>query len=387
MLIRPSGQNIILFNQDTIDAVYHIARFDQNGNYIDVKRYPFKDYFNLPSIFSWDMDNEGNSYFIGSFQRNFLIVGNDTLFKDTSNAANVYVLAFDSLAQVKWTYKAGNYYDPAFDGMVFGDTVFAAVNLKTLGDTAHFGNVNYKTRAISSQDGVLLMLDANTGAVIGLRHSVGKFATEVNNFSIEANTNFMAVGGRFSREMTYSGSNDYMKSIDKSSSIINSDNFFALFDRQGNYLCEDMLYTLGAYDGITNFTFIDSSVIVAGFFNDTLFVAGDTLIARGKNDVFIARYDLPCNKKLPVGIKNNFIKAEKGVLVYPNPAKNFTNLIGKPLSKEANLIDINGKVVQSFQLDENLMQQQLHFKNHKAGVYFITIVGKGDKQVLKVVIE
>ena len=145
------------------------------------------------------------------------------------------------------------------------------------------------------------------------------------------------------------------------------------------------MYTLNSFAGITHMEFIDSSIIVAGFFNDTIFINNDTLIASGKNDVFVGRYDLPCAKQLTVGIKNNFIKAENGVLLYPNPVKQITHLVGKPISTSAQLIDINGKVVQTFQLNQQLMQQQLVLDDHPSGVYFLTLVGSDNKQVLKLV--
>ena len=71
--------------------------------------------------------------------------------------------------------------------------------------------------------------------------------------------------------------------------------------------------------------------------------------------------------------------------MYPNPAAEFTNLIGKPISNTAQLLDIKGQVVKSFSLDVNAIQQQIPLNEIEPGIYFLTIVGNKEKQVLKIV--
>ncbi|MBR9832837.1 T9SS type A sorting domain-containing protein [bacterium] len=379
------GKNQILFNQDTLDVAYYDATFDLNGNYLTSKRLAVADSQLLGSG-TFDMDAQGNYYHIGQHNQDSIFLLNDTILKDPQVQLGGLVIAFDSTGAYKWSFKTENSAEVMYNGMVIGDTIIVASDITSLNvDTVRYGQLAYKTGTNTFREGVLIQLDATNGQVIGLQHNDGDFFSRTtDNYSVHANKDFMAIGGKFSNKMTYSGSMYYMESINKTQNT-NSDLYFALFDRQGNYICEDLLYTLNSFAGITHMQFIDSSVIVAGFFNDTIFINNDTLIATGKNDVFVGRYDLPCAKKLAVGIKNNYIKAENGVLLYPNPVENTTNLVGKPVNNTAQLITISGKVVQTFQLNQQLVQQQLVLNDHPAGTYFLTIVGKESKQVLKLV--
>ncbi|MBR9832836.1 T9SS type A sorting domain-containing protein [bacterium] len=383
--IMHSSRKQVLFNQDTLDVAYYDAIFDLNGNYLRSKRLALVDSQYLGSG-TFDMDAQGNYYHIGQHNQDSIFLLNDTILKDPQVQLGGLVIAFDSTGAYKWSFKTENSAEVMYNGMVIGDTIIVASDITSLNvDTVRYGQLAYKTGTNTFREGVLIQLDATNGQVIGLQHNDGDFFSRTtDNYSVHANKDFMAIGGKFSNKMTYSGTTDYMESVNKTQNT-NSDLYFALFDRQGNYICEDLLYTLNSFAGITHMEFIDSSIIVAGFFNDTIFINNDTLIASGKNDVFVGRYDLPCAKQLTVGIKNNFIKAENGVLLYPNPVNQITNLVGKPISTTAQLIDINGKVVQTFQLNQQLMQQQLVLDDHPAGIYFLTIVGKESKQVLKLV--
>lgn len=375
----------LIFNVDTIDEGWYAVELDLNGIFISSKRLPFRDYQNSPTM-GTSMDQFGNYCFHGDFDRDTLFLLNDTIVRNGQNGANGIVLAIDSNAHYKWSFVSNNSYDPITSGKVLGDTIFTSINVTSFQvDTVSFGSHKYKTNNKTFQESVLLMLNSNNGNVIGLKHNSSTQSQYSVSYSVAANKDFMAIGGKFDKKMTFSGTTNYMESVSKSSGFTNSDNYFALFDPQGNFICEDFLYTFGSVDGIQQITFVDSTIYVAGFFSDTLYVNGDTLIAAGGNDIFLARYDLPCGKGIPVGIKNNYIPAENGVLVYPNPAAEFTNLIGKPISNTAQLLDIKGQVVKSFSLDVNAIQQQIPLNEIEPGIYFLTIVGNKEKQVLKIV--
>ncbi len=381
----------VIFNAAIFEEGWHAVEMDLNGNYLSKTKFPFIDYQRSPTTFKTAIDNQGNYFFHGQFPGDTLFLANDTLVKNPLYSAAGLVLAIDSFGNYKWSF-VGNHtkYDSFNDAVIIGDTIFVSAEATSFQvDTVRFGDGKYKPVGQSLQESILLLFDINTEKVIGLRHNIGKNNLYSQSFGVAANADFMAISGKFDHKMTFSGTTDYLESISKSSGSINSDAFFALFDRQGNYLCEDMLYTLGNVDGIQKMTFVDSSIYVAGFFNDTLFVQGDTLIASGSNDVFLARYDLPCDKGITVGIEenSNFIKAENGVLVYPNPSNGFTNLIGKPVNNTAMLIDVSGKVVKTVPLDINAIQQPINLQEVKSGVYFLTIIGNKGKQVLKLIRE
>lgn len=381
-----SDSRKLIFNVDTIDEGWYSLELDLNGNFIKSKRLPFRDYQNSFFFQRSSIDKWGNYYFFNHFSSDTLFLLNDTIIRNGQNVANGIVLAIDSNANFKWSFVSQNIYDPITNGTVVGDTIIVSTDINSSQtDTVFFGNQKYKTSTRTSQESALLFLDANNGSVMGLRHNSGWNNMTSVTSGVAANKDFMAIGGNFRGKMSFSGTTNYMESVSKSSGFSNSDNFFALFDRQGNFICEDFLYTFGSVDGIQQITFVDSTIYVAGFFSDTLYVNGDTLIAAGGNDIFLARYDLPCGKGIPVGIKNNYIPAENGVLVYPNPAAEFTNLIGKPISNTAQLLDIKGQVVKSFSLDVNAIQQQIPLNEIEPGIYFLTIVGNKEKQVLKIV--
>lgn len=389
LFVSPGPGQSLLFNSVIFDEGWHAVELDLNGNFLSKTKLPFKDFISGANNLKPDFDHQGNYYFHGQFPGDTLFLVNDTLVRNSQNVANGIVLAIDSSGNYKWSFISQNSYDPFSDGLIDGDTVFVATQVTLfVNDTIKFGNESYISNGQASQESVLLLMDANSGSVLGLRHNSAGNRSSSSSYGIAANANYMAISGQFNRKMTFSSTTDYLESVSKSSNT-NSDAFFALFDRQGNYLCEDMLYTFGSVDGIQKMTFVDSSIYVAGFFNDTLFVQGDTLIASGSNDVFLARYDLPCDKGITVGIKenNNFIKAENGILVYPNPSNGFTNLIGKPVNNTAMLIDISGKVVKTVELDVNSIQQPINLQELKSGVYFLTIIGSDTKQVLKLIRE
>lgn len=391
LFVSPGLGQSFLFNSATFDEGWHAVELDLNGSYLSKTKLPFLNYQRSPGNLKAAFDHQGNYYFHGQFPGDSLFLVNDTLVRNSQNVANGLVLAIDSSGNYKWSFISQNSYDPFSDGIINGDTVFVATQVTLfVNDTIRFGNERYISNGQASQESVLLLVNANSGSVLGLKHNSAGNRSSSSSYGIAANQDFMAISGKFNRKMTFSGTTDYLESVNKSSGFTNSDAFFALFDRQGNYLCEDMLYTFGSVDGIQKMTFVDSSIYVAGFFNDTLFVQGDTLIASGSNDVFLARYDLPCNKGVLVGIEevnNNFIKAENGVLVYPNPSNGFTNLIGKPVNNTALIIDIKGTVVKTVALDVNAIQQPINLQEVKSGVYFLTIIGSDSKQVLKLIRE
>tara|TARA_R110002049_G_scaffold288033_5_gene470349 strand:- start:1549 stop:3312 length:1764 start_codon:yes stop_codon:yes gene_type:complete len=389
LFVSPGPGQSFLFNSVVFDEGWHAVELNLNGNYMSKTKLPFKDFISGANNLKPDFDNEGNYYLHGQFPGDTLFLVNDTLIKSPNTSADGLILAIDSNGTYKWSFIGEHIkYDSFNDAVIVGDTIFISAEATTFQvDTVRFGNVNYKPNSQTLQENILLLFDINSGSPIGLRHNNGRNNSYSQSYGIAANDNFMAISGVFDHKITFSGTSDYIESVSKSTNT-NSDAFFALFDRQGNYLCEDVLYTFGNVDGIQKMAFVDSSIYVAGFFNDTLFVQGDTLIASGSNDVFLARYDLPCKKGVLVGIEevnNNFIKAENGVLVYPNPSSGFTNLIGKPVNNTAMLIDIKGTVVKSILLDINAMQQPINLQEVKSGVYFLTIIGNDSKQVLKLI--
>ena len=164
------------------------------------------------------------------------------------------------------------------------------------------------------------------------------------------------------------------------------DLFFALLDKQGNLIAEDVIYTSGFQsDAVFAMHRSDTMLYIGGFVGDSVIIEGvDTFVTRGANDAFLAAYNIG-KVFTSLNEPSGYLKASNGILAYPNPTQGQVTLMGKAVNKEAQLFNLSGQQVRTYRLDQNAFQQPISLENLKNGVYFLIIIGEDEKQQLKIV--
>ena len=143
------------------------------------------------------------------------------------------------------------------------------------------------------------------------------------------------IGGSFNYEMTFSGGTDYIEAVDRCNSCVNIDLFFALLDKQGNLIAEDVIYTSGFQsDAVFAMHRSDTMLYIGGFVGDSVIIEGvDTFVTRGANDAFLAAYNIG-KVFTSLNEPSGYLKASNGILAYPNPTQGQVTLIGKQSIKK-----------------------------------------------------
>jgi len=95
-----------------------------------------------------------------------------------------------------------------------------------------------------------------------------------------------------------------------------------------------------------------------------------------------------------VGVKNQTTFTDKMVSVYPNPASDKATLVIDALnasSLDIHILDINGKVVSSPVLNQNLAIGEniftINTENLNTGVYFVTLTSNNGKETVKLLVN
>ena len=372
----------LLFDRDSLVKSYHEATFDLNGNYLGVKTFPFPRYDRLPNVQSIQANDNG--YFItGILDRDTVFVGNDTVLK--VNFDNAIHISFDSNLNHVHTFRTENNFDQFLSSKVIGDTVLVTGHFNVSTNTSvAFDTINYGGNPNASQEGGMFIFNS-VGTLLGLytAKSVGMHKQTITEAYIDGNS--FGIAGAFTGEMSYSGTTNYIEAVDNCASCTNIDLFFALLDRNGNLIAEDVIYTSGFQtDAVFAMHRKDSMLYIGGFVGDSVIIPGvDTFITRGSNDAFIAAYNVGLVTSLEEPA--NYIKADNSILAYPNPTQGQVTLMGKALNNQAQLFSIWGQLVRTYRLDENAFQQQISLDNLDSGIYFLVIVGESEKQQVKIV--
>ena len=186
--------------------------------------------------------------------------------------------------------------------------------------------------------------------------------------------------------MTLTGSSNYIEALDRCNNCTNIDLFFSLFDRVGNSIAEDVIYTSNRVNsGVFSMSLRDTILYIGGYVGDSVIIeVVDTFVTRGANDAFLAAYNIG-KVFTSLNEPSGYLKASNGILAYPNPTQGQVTLIGKAVNKEALLFNISGQQVRTYRLDQNAFQQPISLENLEKGVYFLIIIGENEKQQLKIV--
>jgi hypothetical protein len=222
---------------------------------------------------------------------------------------------------------------------------FGVFNKKTV----IFDTISYTASSNENKVGGIFLFESNSNRLIGLypSKSIGFSPTIAAVASYVDNQSF-GIGGAFSKQMTFSGTSNYIEALDRFVNCTNTDLFFSLFDRSGKTIAEDVIYTSSRLNSaVFAMSLKDSILYIGGYVGDSVYVNGlDTFVTRGTDDAFIAAYNVGLITSLEETA--NYIKADNGILGYPNPTEGQVTLMGKPVSQEAQLYSISGQLVDTY---------------------------------------
>jgi hypothetical protein len=176
-----------------------------------------------------------------------------------------------------------------------------------------------------------------------------------------------------------------MEAQSKGGSSINSDLFFVLFNKDGSFYLEDYIYSSARNrDGVNSMAIYDSTLYLGGFVGDTVIIPGvDTTVTKGQRDAFLAAYHIGARRPNSLA-EPAYVKATNGLLAYPNPAKQHLTLLGTPVATEAQLFDLNGRLLRTYSLNMNSFEQQLNLPAVASGTYLLLVTDGEEKQSLKI---
>ena len=378
------GGGAHLFGLDSLSQSYHKLTFTLNGTYLGFKTFPFPSPLKVIRTVSIESNDYG-AFMTGFFNADTLLVGSDTLVKE--NVDNALILGFDTNLNYVWNFQSRNTFDQFRASKLFGDTIIAAGHFSLFNSrTVIFDTIAHTGSARAFQEGACFVFNT-TGKLLGMypSKSIGRHTATLGSAAI--NNKNIGVGGSFNHQMTYSNGTNYIEAVTKCSNCTNTDLFFAAFDRTGRLIAEDVIYTSATTgEGTLAMHFNDSMLYIGGLIADTAIISGvDTFVTRGSNDAFLAAYHLGNI----TSIKENatYIKADNGILAYPNPTQGQVTLMGKAVNNQAQLFSISGQLVRTYRLDENAFRQQINLDNLDSGIYFLIIVGESEKQQVKIVKE
>lgn len=373
-----------LYDRDSLELGLHEAIFDLNGNYIRVKTYPFPKYQGLPNFTSIKV-KDNRVLMTGIVEQDSVFVGNDTIIKSGFN--NSISICFDTSMNKLWHFYSSNAFDQFQDSKIIGDSLIVSGHFDlAVSNTVQFDTITYTGSSNNNQAGGLFVFDINTGKLLALKPSRSQgFATRVRVGGVAASKDFLAIGGLFPGRITFSNTTNYLQAVDNCISCTNSDLYFAVFNRNGSFFMEDVIYSSGnSGENVSAMHIVDSTIYLAGLIGDSVILPGvDTLLVRSSNDAFIAAYRI----SFTTSIKENsgFIKADNGILAYPNPTEGIVNLMGEAIGSIGYLYNISGQQVKEYRLQPKSFNQSIDLSGLKTGIYFLIIPGRDGAQQLKLI--
>lgn len=381
-----SGPNYqTFFDKDSLDYGIYEAVFDASGNYLRVNRLPFSSRPNRqPNIISLSKEY-GKIVIAGIVDQDTVFVANDTLIKSGLNDGVLF--CFDTAMNYLWSFKSANHFDQFFNNKITSDSIIVSGHFDISNNrTVTFDSISYTGTSFINQAAGIFTFDAKDGKLLSLLPSKSRgFAIRVYTQGVAVNSNFLAIGGLFRGDLTFSGTSSYITAVDNCNNCTNNDIFFAVFNRDGSFFLEDVIYSSGnSGEGVDVLHLVDSTLYIAGLIGDSILIPDvDTLYARGNNDAFIAAYRLSFTTSIQENPK--IIKASNGILAYPNPTEGNIRLLGKPLGDIAYLYNISGQLLREYRVSTRVSNQALDLNNLNTGIYMLIIPGSNGSQQLKII--
>ena len=322
------------------------------------------------------VDNSGHVYVTGSFYSPMMIIGQDTLYDDTTlyNKSDIFLVKYDSSGSAVWALRAGgeNYEEGesvaiSADGSVYLTGYFMSPSIS-------FGS-NTLTHSGGWEDLFFVRFDEN-GNVHWAKHAGGLGRDWGTGLSVDANHRIYLAGG-FDSDSIGFGSTILVKPT-ALCFVPCEPSFLAEFDSTGKVICADALASGFHHIGPA---FDMHIVAVASDAFGNAYISGDYRAANpfpigndtlpyfsGAQSIFLAKYSCP----LPLSI--NPLDGYEGIRIFPNPATEGFSLSGLKSSIRIELYDMCGKLLLSKELSaESNYVSTAHLA---AGIYLLKLWNK-----------
>lgn len=254
-----------------------LGRMAKNGQILALNAYGG---LNDDDVRSLAVDNEGNTYLVGSFSYAALI-GED-VYAENEASADMFIAKWSRLGIFQWVKPFGGSYDESAP-YVACDSVGNVYLAGAYGGT----NVTFGTQRFTAAglgDMILLKINGATGDVIWAKNGGGVGSDQALGVSVTPNGDAIYVAGTFEQVGTWSG--DRLESVGGK-----ADFFMACYDQAGalkwlkkaGYPEVDRTIAVG----------IDANgdMLLTGAINRTTTFDGQVITANGENrsDLFVAR--------------------------------------------------------------------------------------------------
>jgi len=261
---------------------FFLVKYDDTGNVKWAKDASEQNCYAIG--LSVAVDNEGNVYASGLFSSPTIIFGSDTLFNESQNNSNFFLVKYDSLGNVLWAKSA----DLGSSSLNIVTTLGIAIDpLNNVYITGHFKGDSVSLNSVMLHffggfSDVFLAKYNSSGDLLWAKSAGGVDDDEGKAITIDPSGNIFLTGG-YGSPINFDG--NFLTSPDQYGS------FLASYDSNGNFL-----WAKNVADSPVVSTWKishDNShhIYVVGEFVDTTIVAGDTLRSHGNNDMFLAKYD------------------------------------------------------------------------------------------------
>ena len=343
---------LINTNQENI----FLAKFDSNGNVLWA-RSPSKNYF--AAGYGVTTDISGNAYITGAFGSDTLIFNNDTLIN--KGDADIFIVKYDQSGDVVWAKSAGG----------IGDENALCISADIM-ENIYVGGWFYSP---SINFGIDTLINDNTN---GLPQSfIVKYDHNGNVlWALKINTQ-CNYGPYISSDL--SGNIFVIGNFSQSYVVLNSDTLFcngvsdiflSKFDSSGNFIWDQSIGGSGSDIG-TGIANSLGNVYITGMYNSPTISFGTNILNNiGFVDIYTASFSSTNN--LETIKDNNYMFS-----IYPNPSNNFFTIIVPADTRNVQIINSLGQIVQSKIVDR---ETKLDFEIKKSGIYFIQVTT--DKQTV-----
>ena len=98
--------------------------------------------------------------------------------------------------------------------------------------------------------------------------------------------------------------------------------------------------------------------------------------------------DMSFNKKKVLEVGVNTFETVNLLEIYPNPARDFINIVYKNYSRaNVQIRDLNGKLLVNEVLPQNTLTHRVSVNNLTTGIYFVSIIADGASSTKKLVVQ
>ncbi len=353
----------------------HVGTFRISDG-VMIKDVPFNNY--VP-ITDFDVDSLNNYYLIGTLSQDSAVMGTQSIYHINPNRTypEMFLFKLDSSGNTVWLRNFGDPINPQFlkgGGIIHqkdGTIIISSSSQNGINYDGHFSN---NTANNFAQYPMVAKLDS-LGQFLWVTNPIIQFTGEsFRGLAIRSNGNIL-FSGFFTGAATFGSST--------LSSTPPTDLFLGEVSNSGQIL-NGIQFTTASTSEKINSIVVDGNddVYVAGAFDGTLTLAGQTYICQGGNgDCFFAKYGSTCVTGL-----NNTTAVESQISISPNPVTNFINLKSE-LYSIIN-ITIYNTLGQAIIIKDNLLSKnvQLDLTDLNAGIYVVNVMtthGVQKKKLLK----